>query len=94
VNEATESILSAIHIRKRRQCRSELSVCCAVHALCVLSALSALKSQGNIAAMQLVFLISNGRIERDSCDTLQRLVREMVERNVFFGDDYCLGNED
>jgi MoxR-like ATPase len=51
-------------------------------ALCVESALSALESQGDIAAMQLVFLISDGRIERDSRDTLRRLVREMVERNV------------
>jgi midasin (ATPase involved in ribosome maturation) len=51
-------------------------------ALCVESALSALESQGDIAAMQLVFLISNGHIERDSRNTLQRLVREMVERNV------------
>ena len=51
-------------------------------ALCVESALSALESQGDIGAMQLVFLISDGRIERDSRVGLRRLVREMVEKNV------------
>ncbi len=51
-------------------------------ALCVESAMSALQSQGDSASMQLVFMISDGRIERDSRDELRRLVREMVERNV------------
>jgi MoxR-like ATPase len=51
-------------------------------ALCVESAISALESQGDASSMQLVFLISDGRIERDSRDALRRLVREMVERNV------------
>ena len=51
-------------------------------ALCVESAISSLESQGDGAAMQLVFMISDGRIERDSRDALRRLVREMVERNT------------
>jgi midasin len=32
--------------------------------------------------MQLVFLISDGRIERDSRAALKRLMREMAERNI------------
>jgi MoxR-like ATPase len=51
-------------------------------ALCVESALAALESPGDNANMQLVFLISDGRIERDSKDALRRLIREMMERNI------------
>ena len=51
-------------------------------ALCVESALVALTSEGDLGAMQLVFLISDGRIERDSRSDLRRLVREMMERNI------------
>jgi midasin (ATPase involved in ribosome maturation) len=51
-------------------------------ALCVASALAALDMPGDQASMQLVFLISDGRIERDSRVELKRLVREMMERNI------------
>lgn len=54
-------------------------------ALCVESALAALESQsnnGSCASMQLVFIISDGRIERDSREKLRRIVREMTEKNV------------
>lgn len=51
-------------------------------ALCVESALCALSSLGDPGSMQLVFLISDGRIERDSRTELRRLMREMVERNI------------
>ena len=37
---------------------------------------------GDHASMQLVFMISDGRIERDSRAAIRRLVREMVERNI------------
>jgi midasin len=36
----------------------------------------------NTTTMQIVFLISDGRIERDSRATLRRLIREMMERNI------------
>jgi midasin len=32
--------------------------------------------------MQLIFIISDGRIERDSRANLRRLMREMVEKNI------------
>ena len=51
-------------------------------ALCVESALASLDQFGDHSSMQLVFLISDGRIERDSRAILKRLVREMVERNI------------
>jgi midasin (ATPase involved in ribosome maturation) len=56
-------------------------------ALCVESALMALETASSVggsdvASLQLVFLISDGRIERDSRTTLRRLIREMVERNI------------
>lgn len=52
-------------------------------ALCVESAMAALdESGGNSSTMQLVFLISDGRIERDSRSRLKRLIREMMERNI------------
>lgn len=51
-------------------------------ALCVESALSALEDGGYSASTQLVFIISDGRIERDSRGTLRRLIREMAERNI------------
>ena len=52
-------------------------------ALCVESAIASLEAYGGDASsMQLVFLISDGRIERDSRAAVRRLVREMVERNI------------
>jgi midasin len=52
-------------------------------ALCVESAIAALESQTDSScSMQLVFMISDGRIERDSRDDLRRLVREMTERSI------------
>ena len=50
--------------------------------LCVESAMAYLDSYGDQSSLQLVFLISDGRIERDSRATLKRLVREMMERNI------------
>lgn len=50
--------------------------------LCVESAISALESMGGSSSMQLVFLVSDGRIERDSRDKLKRLIREMMEKNI------------
>ncbi len=50
--------------------------------LCVESAIAALESTGGHSSMQLVFLVSDGRIERDSRDKLKRLIREMMERNI------------
>jgi midasin len=51
-------------------------------ALCVESAASALEEAGDKASVQLVFLISDGRIERDSRSVLRRLIRDMMERNI------------
>jgi midasin len=51
-------------------------------ALCVESALVSLEQYGDSSSMQLVFLISDGRIERDSRSALRRLIREMAERNI------------
>ena len=51
-------------------------------AMCVESAMAALEDSGDRSSMQLVFLISDGRIERDSRSALKRLIREMVERNI------------
>ena len=51
-------------------------------ALCVESAMAALETSGDQASMQLIFLISDGRIERDSRAALKRLMREMIERNI------------
>ena len=50
--------------------------------LCVESAIVALEAMGGNSSMQLVFLVSDGRIERDSRDKLKRLIREMMERNI------------
>jgi midasin len=50
---------------------------------CVESAMAALDDAGGgNSSMQLVFLISDGRIERDSRAELKRLIREMMERNI------------
>ncbi|KAL3927916.1 MAG: hypothetical protein SGBAC_012881, partial [Bacillariaceae sp.] len=51
-------------------------------ALCIESALASFEEYGDNSSMQLVFLISDGRIERDSRASLQRLIREMAERNI------------
>jgi midasin len=51
-------------------------------ALCVESAIASLDAFGGNSSMQLVFMISDGRIERDSRAALKRLVREMFERNI------------
>lgn len=50
--------------------------------LCVESAIVALEAMGGNSSMQLVFLVSDGRIERDSRDKLKGLIREMMERNI------------
>lgn len=50
--------------------------------LCVESAIGSLEAMGDASSVQLVFLISDGRIERDSRETLKRLIREMMERNI------------
>ena len=42
----------------------------------------ALEADGAHAPMQLVFMVSDGRIERDSRASLRRLNREMTERNI------------
>jgi hypothetical protein len=46
------------------------------------SALMALDTPGDQASMQLMFMISDGRIERDSRSALRRLMREMAEKNI------------
>lgn len=51
-------------------------------ALCVESALASLEQYGGSSSMQLVFMISDGRIERDNRIALKRLMREMAERNI------------
>lgn len=51
-------------------------------ALCVESALKVLDTPSDTASVQLMFLISDGRIERDSRAALRRLIREMMERNI------------
>ena len=53
-------------------------------ALCVEGAIDALDNSqtGASSSLQLVFLISDGRIERDSRSKLRRLVREMTEKNI------------
>ena len=50
--------------------------------LCLQSALSVLDTPGDVASLQIVFLISDGRIERNSRSTLKKLIREMMERNI------------
>jgi len=51
-------------------------------ALCIQSALSVLEMPGDVAPLQLMFMISDGRIERDSRLTLRKFMRDMMERNV------------
>lgn len=52
-------------------------------ALCVESAIAALESESeSTSSLQLVFIISDGRIERDSRQKLRKQVREMSERNI------------
>jgi midasin len=52
-------------------------------ALCIESAMIALEdSPGRKGVMQLVFMISDGRIERDSRSHIRKLVREMMEQNT------------
>ena len=53
-------------------------------ALCVENAITALEeaSGGLSSTLQLVFIISDGRIERDSRSKLRRLMREMSEKNM------------
>jgi len=64
-------------------------------ALCVESAMMALdeSSGGDISSMQIVFLISDGRIERDSRASLRRLMREMMERNILMAMIIVEGSE-
>jgi len=52
-------------------------------ALCVESSIAALESAHSVSSsMQLVFMISDGRIERDSRSKLRRLIRQMSEKNM------------
>lgn len=52
-------------------------------ALCVESSIAALESVDSVSSsMQLVFMISDGRIERDSRSKLRRLIRQMSEENM------------
>ena len=52
-------------------------------ALCVESAIAALEGAHTVSSsMQLVFMISDGRIERDSRSKLRRLIRQMSENNM------------
>ena len=52
-------------------------------ALCVESAIASLEGAGGTSSsMQLVFMISDGRIERDSRSKLRRLIRQMAEKNM------------
>jgi midasin len=61
---------------------------------CVESAMAALAAQSNSSSsMQLVFIISDGRIERDNRDKLRRLVREMTEQNILLVMIIVEGNE-
>jgi len=67
-------------------------------ALCVESAIAALEnaaglsSRGISSSLQLVFIISDGRIERDNRSKLRRLVREMSERNILLVTILVEGN--
>ena len=52
-------------------------------ALCVESSIAALEGARSVSSsMQLVFMISDGRIERDSRSKLRRLIRQMAENNM------------
>jgi midasin len=53
-------------------------------ALCIENVITALEHAGGgiHSSLQLVFIISDGRIERDSRSKMRRLVREMAERNM------------
>jgi midasin len=52
-------------------------------ALCVESSITALEGVDSVSSsMQLVFMISDGRIERDSRSKLRRLIRQMSEKNM------------
>lgn len=52
-------------------------------ALCVESSIAALEGANSVSSsMQLVFMISDGRIERDSRSKLRRLIRQMAENNM------------
>ena len=64
-------------------------------ALCVESAMMALEesSGGDASSMQIVFMISDGRIERDSRSALRRLIREMMERNILLAMIIVEGSE-
>ena len=62
-------------------------------ATCVESAMTALEDSGDRSSMQLAFLISDGRIERDSKPALKRLIREAVERNILLAMIIVEGNQ-
>ena len=52
-------------------------------ALCVESSIASLEGASSVSSsMQLVFMISDGRIERDSRSKLRRLIRQMAEKNM------------
>lgn len=50
-------------------------------AFCMESACQVLDSASS-QAMQIMFIVSDGRIERDSRSAIRRLIREMMERNI------------
>ena len=52
-------------------------------ALCIESSIAALDdASSSSSSMQLVFMISDGRIERDSRSKVRRLIRQMSEKNM------------
>jgi midasin len=53
-------------------------------ALCGENAMSSLEDtgEGDKSSVQLVFLISDGRTERDIRSALRRLIQDMMERNI------------
>jgi midasin len=52
-------------------------------ALCIESSIAALdNANSSSSSMQLVFMISDGRIERDSRSKVRRLIRQMSEKNM------------
>merc|ERR1712166_37698 len=82
----SESGVNVVRNFKFRQQRTRI-------ALCVESAMAALEDSGDRSSMQLVFLISDGRIERDSRSALKRLIREMMERNILLAMIIVEGKE-
>jgi len=53
-----------------------------LQSLCVESAMSAMSSESYSSSPQLLLLVSDGRIERDSRASLRALLRQMFEQNI------------